>query len=100
MLARHQYGSKILIKKAYLKKALVTHPDRGGSQLEFQQVSIAYTLLLKKLKDKENFYKVNKSFYENYHKKNEKMGIVIPILFMRKHVLHEVLYLNRLLQKA
>jgi len=47
------------LKKAYLKKALVTHPDRGGSQLEFQQVSIAYTLLLKKLKDKENNHKHN-----------------------------------------
>jgi len=48
-----KYDEKLL-KKAYLKKALVTHPDRGGSPVEFQQVSIAYTLLLKKLKDKEN----------------------------------------------
>ena len=47
------YDEKIL-KKAYLKKALVTHPDRGGSQNEFQQVSIAYTLLLKKLSDTNN----------------------------------------------
>jgi curved DNA-binding protein CbpA len=42
------------LKKAYLKKAMVTHPDRGGSQLEFQKVSIAYTLLLKKLSDQNN----------------------------------------------
>ena len=42
------------LKKAYLNKALVTHPDRGGSQLEFQKVSIAYTILLKKLSDKNN----------------------------------------------
>ena len=47
------YDEKSL-KKAYLKKAMVTHPDRGGSQLEFQQVSIAYTVLLKKLSDKNN----------------------------------------------
>jgi curved DNA-binding protein CbpA len=47
------YDEKSL-KKAYLKKALVTHPDRGGSPVEFQKVSIAYTLLLKKIKDKEN----------------------------------------------
>ena len=47
------------LKKAYLKKALTTHPDRGGSPVEFQQVSIAYTLLLKKLKDKENIHQHN-----------------------------------------
>tara|TARA_B100000035_G_C21027540_1_gene566868 strand:+ start:1871 stop:3028 length:1158 start_codon:yes stop_codon:yes gene_type:complete len=47
------YDEKIL-KKAYLKMAMKTHPDRGGSQIEFQKVSIAYTLLLKKLSDKNN----------------------------------------------
>jgi len=48
-----KYDEKSL-KKAYLKKALVTHPDRGGTQIEFQKVSIAYTLLLKKLSDTNN----------------------------------------------
>ena len=47
------YDEKTL-KKAYLKMAMKTHPDRGGSQVEFQKVSIAYTLLLKKLSDKNN----------------------------------------------
>ena len=47
------------LKKAYLKKALTTHPDRGGTPVEFQKVSIAYTLLLKKLKDKENNHEHN-----------------------------------------
>lgn len=47
------YDEKTL-KKAYLKMAMKTHPDRGGSQIEFQKVSIAYTLLLKKLSDKNN----------------------------------------------
>jgi curved DNA-binding protein CbpA len=42
------------LKKAYLRKAMVSHPDRGGSQSEFQKVSIAYTVLLKKLSDKNN----------------------------------------------
>jgi len=42
------------LKKAYLKKAMVSHPDRGGSPVEFQKVSIAYTLLLKKLSDQNN----------------------------------------------
>jgi len=42
------------LKKAYLKKALVHHPDRGGSPVEFQKISIAYTLLLKKLSDINN----------------------------------------------
>ena len=47
------YDEKSL-KKAYLKKAMVSHPDRGGSPVEFQKVSIAYTLLLKKLSDQNN----------------------------------------------
>jgi curved DNA-binding protein CbpA len=43
-----------MLKKAYLKKAMKTHPDRGGSAQEFQKVSIAYTLLTKKLKGRES----------------------------------------------
>ena len=45
-----QYNEQML-KKAYLKKAMKTHPDRGGSKDEFQKVSIAYTVLKKKLKE-------------------------------------------------
>jgi curved DNA-binding protein CbpA len=44
-----QYDARTL-KKAYLKAALKTHPDRGGNEVLFQQVSIAYTVLLNKLK--------------------------------------------------
>ena len=47
------FDEKIL-KKAYLRLAMKTHPDRGGSQEQFQQVSIAYTVLLKRLKDQNN----------------------------------------------
>ena len=42
------------LKKAYLKAAMKAHPDRGGSAQAFQQVSIAYTVLQKKLKEQEN----------------------------------------------
>ena len=45
-----QYDESLL-KKAYLKKAMKAHPDRGGSKDEFQKVSIAYTVLKKKLKE-------------------------------------------------
>jgi len=45
---------EVSLKKAYLKKAMKTHPDRGGSAEEFQKVSIAYTLLLKKINDMKN----------------------------------------------
>jgi curved DNA-binding protein CbpA len=47
------YDEKVL-KKAYLKLAMKTHPDRGGTQEQFQQVSIAYSVLLKRLKDINN----------------------------------------------
>ena len=42
------------LKKAYLKQAMKTHPDRGGTPQAFQQVSIAYTVLTNKLKEKED----------------------------------------------
>ena len=45
---------EVSLKKAYLKKALKTHPDRGGTTEEFQKVSIAYTILLKKINDMKN----------------------------------------------
>jgi len=45
-----QYNDTML-KKAYLKKAMKTHPDRGGSKDAFQKVTIAYTVLKKKLKE-------------------------------------------------
>jgi len=47
------FDEKIL-KKAYLKKALKAHPDRGGSEDEFQKISIAYTVLKKKLSEEDN----------------------------------------------
>ena len=42
------------LKKAYLKKALVTHPDRGGTPEKFKIVTICYQALLKKLKEENN----------------------------------------------
>ena len=42
------------LKKAYLKQAMKTHPDRGGTPQQFQQVSIAYTVLTKKLKERDS----------------------------------------------
>ena len=50
-----QYDESML-KKAYLKKAMKAHPDRGGSKDEFQKVSIAYTVLKKKLKEKQQIH--------------------------------------------
>lgn len=47
------YDEKTL-KKAYLKAAMKSHPDRGGSPQAFQQISIAFGLLQKKLKEREN----------------------------------------------
>tara|TARA_B100000945_G_scaffold270191_1_gene231399 strand:+ start:152 stop:1168 length:1017 start_codon:yes stop_codon:yes gene_type:complete len=43
-----QYNENEL-KKAYLQTAMVTHPDRGGSDLEFKKVQLSYQVLLKKL---------------------------------------------------
>jgi curved DNA-binding protein CbpA len=47
------------LKKAYLKKAMKAHPDRGGSKDEFQKISIAYTVLKKKLTEVDNSHDHN-----------------------------------------
>ena len=47
------------LKKAYLKTAMKAHPDRGGTPAKFQLVSIAYTLLTKKLKESQNSHSHN-----------------------------------------
>ena len=39
------------LKKAYLKKAMETHPDRGGSHEAFQRVTISYKALMVRLKN-------------------------------------------------
>ena len=52
------YDEKIL-KKAYLKAAMKSHPDRGGTPQEFQKVSIAYTILTKNLKESQNNHSHN-----------------------------------------
>ena len=39
------------LKKAYLSKALETHPDRGGTEEAFQKVTISYKALMIKLKN-------------------------------------------------
>ncbi len=59
ILGIDQNFDETILKKAYLKKALKTHPDRGGSNEEFQKVSIAYTILLKKLNDLKNNHSHN-----------------------------------------
>lgn len=47
------------LKKAYLKRAMETHPDRGGSQEEFQIVTVSYKALMIKLKDDKNSHEHN-----------------------------------------
>jgi curved DNA-binding protein CbpA len=54
------------LKKAYLKAALSSHPDRGGTQEQFQQVSIAYAVLMKKFEGNQyNDHEQLKKSYEN-----------------------------------
>ena len=47
------YNEKSL-KKAYLKLAMIHHPDRGGTPESFKKLEIGYKLLLKKLSEKES----------------------------------------------
>jgi len=53
LMIEKKYTEEIL-KKQYLKRAYETHPDRGGNPVEFNDVSISYQLLLKKLNKSRN----------------------------------------------
>tara|TARA_Y100001958_G_scaffold159826_1_gene163550 strand:+ start:472 stop:1539 length:1068 start_codon:yes stop_codon:yes gene_type:complete len=47
------------LKKAYLSRAMETHPDRGGSKEEFQKVTVCYKALMIKLRERENNHEHN-----------------------------------------
>ena len=47
------------LKKAYLSRALETHPDRGGTQEEFQRVTVSYKALMIKLRNESNSHEHN-----------------------------------------
>jgi len=64
------------LKKAYLKKAYKCHPDKGGNKDNFQKLTIAYTILLNKIKDNNNsdhnqMKSANKTFSENQPTTNQ-----------------------------
>ena len=47
------------LKKAYLKRAMETHPDRGGTQEGFQRVTVSYKALMIKLKNETESHEHN-----------------------------------------
>jgi len=47
------------LKKAYLKRAMETHPDRGGTKEAFQRVTVSYKALMLKLKNDMNSHEHN-----------------------------------------
>ena len=47
------------LKKAYLERAMITHPDRGGSKEAFQKVTVSYKALMIKLKNEINSHEHN-----------------------------------------
>jgi curved DNA-binding protein CbpA len=50
-LSKHDPLDEKILKKAYIRKARKYHPDKGGSKQMFQMISIAYTVLKKKIQD-------------------------------------------------
>ena len=49
-LGLHSQASVLEIKRAYRQRALVTHPDRGGTDIEFRALHAAYLAALKRRK--------------------------------------------------
>lgn len=45
---------EVSLKKAYVKLAMIHHPDKGGDANNFKKITQAYKLLLKKLSEKDN----------------------------------------------
>ena len=66
------YDEKSL-KTAYIRMAMKTHPDKGGDKDEFQQVTIAYTLLLKQLmkRDSDRQHYELKSGHKDYRENGQ-----------------------------
>lgn len=78
----YNINNEKILKKEYLKKALKNHPDRGGNKEDFQKLTIAYTIILNKLKEKNSYSshhdmkKQNKVYSENQPSKmNQKFDI-------------------------
>ena len=68
------------LKKAYLKRAMETHPDRGGSQEAFQRVTVSYKALMIKLKNEiesheHNELRENSSQYMNEQNHDNKRNV-------------------------
>lgn len=55
-----------MLKKCYMKKALIMHPDRGGDEEEFKLLGLSYKILLKKLEEKNQSHDYNE--LKNNHK--------------------------------
>ena len=71
ILNLNQNFDETSLKKAYIRMAVKTHPDKGGNVDDFQKVSIAYTILLKKLNDKKNNNDHNTMKNNHKHHSNE-----------------------------
>jgi len=50
-LDKDQILDEKILKRAYIRKARKYHPDKGGNKQMFQMISIAYTVLKKKIQD-------------------------------------------------
>jgi len=62
-----------MLKKSYMKKALIMHPDRGGDVEEFKLLGLSYKILLKKLEEKSQSHDYNelKSNHKEFVQENE-----------------------------
>ena len=68
------------LKKAYLKRAMETHPDRGGTKEDFQRVTVSYKALMIKLNEEKeshehNELRDNSSRYMNEQSNDNKMNV-------------------------
>ena len=54
-----QNYDETVLKKAYLKRAMETHPDRGGSKEAFQKATVSYKALMIKLKNETESHEHN-----------------------------------------
>lgn len=77
------------LKKAYIREAMRTHPDKGGNPVEFKNVQLSYNVLLKKYNNDQsnhdhNDLKQNQRTFNDTQLSNNNLNLSLDKKFNQK----------------